>query len=65
MGRNADLTDLTIRVNEVIRIGKYEPGEAHKLQDIALLALVFMYTPTAMLVEVNRMLDADFPRWYE
>ncbi len=64
MGRNRDLAGLTAKVDEVIRIGKHEPDEAHKLQDIALLALVIMYAPKRMLVEVNRMIDADFPRWY-
>ncbi len=60
-----NLAGFTAKVDEVIRIGNQEPGVAHKLQDTALLTLVILYAPKKILDEVDRLLDADFPRWYE
>ncbi len=50
------------RVDAIIALA--DPEEAHSQEDTLYLTLLELWAPPDILIEIRRLLKADFPRWY-
>jgi bisphosphoglycerate-independent phosphoglycerate mutase (AlkP superfamily) len=59
------LQEMRDRADAIIAMGKSEPGEAHSQEDALYAVMLEIWCPPELYVEVKRLQEADFPRWYE
>lgn len=55
--------ELENRVKEIIRIGEEDPEAAHSDEDNLRLELIGNYCPDWVVKEIDKLSNADFPRW--
>lgn len=51
-------------VDRAIEVGQRDPEAAHGIEDDLYRLLVARYAPEDIVAEMQRLKDADFPRWY-
>ncbi len=58
--------ELTVWVQERVDaiIALADPEEAHSQEDVLYLKLLSLWAPLDILIEITRLREADFPRWY-
>lgn len=59
-----DIELLKEKVAAIIQRGIADPEVAHADEDALLYELLGLYLPQEHMVEIERLADADFQRWY-